>query len=201
MSPPVVIGGCARSGTTLLLELLAQIEGIYAFDNETHLLAADEPEVDALVAQVPTGAKRWVEKTPRNVLYIEEILAAIPDARIVIVVRDGRDVCTSLRVPGWYWVTPRRWVRDVKAGLEWEHHPQVLTVRYERLVASTGSELDRLEDFVSTKIPRSISVHANAVGRWKRDYGMHNEAVDAFYENSEALDLLGALGYEVEVSV
>jgi hypothetical protein len=41
-------------------------------------------------------ADRWVEATPTHVLYMEEIKRAFPNARIVHVIRDGRDSALSI---------------------------------------------------------------------------------------------------------
>jgi hypothetical protein len=43
-----------------------------------------------------TGATHWVEKTPDHVFHVERMMARYPDARFVHVLRDGRDVVTSL---------------------------------------------------------------------------------------------------------
>ena len=44
-----------------------------------------------------TGGSRILEKTPANSLRLGFVLAAFPDARIVHIVRDGRDVAVSVR--------------------------------------------------------------------------------------------------------
>jgi hypothetical protein len=43
-----------------------------------------------------SGRRVWVEKTPTNLLYIDEIEATIPDAYFVHVLRDGMDVVASI---------------------------------------------------------------------------------------------------------
>ena len=42
------------------------------------------------------GVSRWAEKSPAHALYIPEIKRSIPDALIVHIIRDGRDVALSL---------------------------------------------------------------------------------------------------------
>ena len=42
------------------------------------------------------GASRWAECTPESILYMAEIQASFPDALFVHIVRDGRDVASSL---------------------------------------------------------------------------------------------------------
>jgi hypothetical protein len=88
------------------------------------------------------GKRRWAEKTPGNVLHMDRILAHWPDARILHIVRDPRDVFASLREAG-KWDTvdafASRWCTFLGAA---ERHKRsldlstkrYLEVRYERLV-------------------------------------------------------------------
>lgn len=114
-----------------------------------HLL--NNPEAEA-------EAHRWCEKTPKNILFAEEILNYFgPDARFLHIVRDGRNVVTS-RHPGRpdsYYVPPERWVRDVSAAREVEHHPQLKTVRYEDLTSSPLQSLRDIFDFLGESCPES----------------------------------------------
>lgn len=150
--PPIVIGGCGRSGTTLLLSMLSAHPGIFAIPVETMALCPagyrPEPDLEApfelrrlyrhvLLGRVPRGSRRWCEKTPRNVLYFRRILDHFEQGvRLVHVVRDGRDVVTSRhpQAPSRPWVSPRRWIEDVSAGRRLEGDPRLFTVRYEDLV-------------------------------------------------------------------
>jgi len=42
------------------------------------------------------GKKIWVEKTPRNLLYADEIKKIYPNAKFINLIRDGRDVVSSI---------------------------------------------------------------------------------------------------------
>lgn len=64
---------------------------------------------------------RWAENTPEHVLYLEEIKRTIPEALIIHIIRDGRDVALSLDRAGWVQTWP--WDRKhslLVAGLYWE---------------------------------------------------------------------------------
>jgi hypothetical protein len=122
---PVVLGGCPRSGTTLLRVMLDSHSRL-ACGPETGLLAGSyrprdlarkfdlpEAEITALRRQAADhaefielfftqylrrrGRPRWGEKTPRNVRYLDYIWKHFPNAKFIHVVRDGRDVVCSLR--------------------------------------------------------------------------------------------------------
>ena len=100
------------------------------------------------------GKERFGDKTPPYVYAVDELLAVWPDARIVVLVRDARAVAHSIvRLPfgpnnpyaaaGW-------WARGIRAGLEADrrHPEQVLTVRYEDLVAEPEATVRRVCDHV-----------------------------------------------------
>jgi hypothetical protein len=87
------------------------------------------------------GKPGWGDKTPYYVEHLAEIRRVFPEARIVNLVRDGRDVALSLlRVPfgpANVWAAAHQWrnaVRAVDRDAEWLGD-DLLTVRYEDLVA------------------------------------------------------------------
>ena len=123
--PAIFIGGCGRSGTTLVREILNRHPNI-ACGAETAILC-DMVNVDRLSVEwnLPRseieimrresddvvrfaerffrtfaereGKPRWSDKTPRNVLAIPKILAWFPNGKFIHIIRDGRDVACSLR--------------------------------------------------------------------------------------------------------
>lgn len=168
--PPIVIGGCGRSGTTLLLSLLSAHPSIVAIPFESQAFTAtlydEEPDLQApfqvwriycALADLPLepSVRRWCEKTPKNVVVFERILDRFDgDVRLLHVVRDGRDVVTSRHTskPDAYWVEPKRWIEDVSAGLALRDHEKVHTLRYEDLVMETEETLERLGAFLGEEL-------------------------------------------------
>ena len=55
------------------------------------------------------GVQRWAECTPLHLLYLPLIKKLIPDALVIHIIRDGRDVTASLHRIGW--IRPLRWDR------------------------------------------------------------------------------------------
>lgn len=162
---PLVIGGCARSGTTLLLSILSAHPEIAAVPIETRTLCPTaydaRPRRNApfefaklaghLDALMTEKCRVWCEKTPRNVLFFSRLLRTLgTEARMIHLVRDGRDVVCSKHPdkPDEFWVSPQRWITDVNAGLRLEGHRQVLAVRYEDLVLQTQRTLNEICRFV-----------------------------------------------------
>ena len=91
------------------------------------------------------GKPRWVEKTGSNGYYLAEILALYPEARVIHLVRDGRDVVCSLlkRDPRPYHAVSH-WLYNVSAALTWRGHPAYLEVKYEALAAQPEATLGRI---------------------------------------------------------
>jgi hypothetical protein len=163
---PVVIGGCGRSGTTLLLSILSCHPNLFAIDFELMAFCPDSgaqtPDYSlpfrldwawlyAIQHGVPAGASRWCEKTPRNVLVFDRILERYGDrARLIHIVRDGRAVVASRHPtnPSKYHVPPARWVEDVSAGARFADSPNVHTLRYEDLVTDYEPTVRKLCDFI-----------------------------------------------------
>lgn len=171
---PVIIAGCGRSGTTLLLSLLSCHPQIYTIDGEHSWFCPTayrktpdynspfktDALLDYLVEKDLSGINtHWCEKTPKNVQYIGRILKHFgKGCRVIHMVRDGRDVITS-RHPNKvdrYWVDTARWVEDVHAGLAFEDHPQVLMIRYEDLVEQCSAVGRALFEFIG--IPYSSAI-------------------------------------------
>ena len=53
------------------------------------------------------GVERWAESTPLHLLYLPLIKKLFPDALIIHIIRDGRDVTVSLNRIGW--IKPLPW--------------------------------------------------------------------------------------------
>ncbi|CAN5740622.1 sulfotransferase [soil metagenome] len=189
----IVIGGSPRSGTTLLRRILDQHPGLccgpemnlfipFRFEleplavlsgiprQELAAMFRASPSQGALIDAVGTryrrlrGKPRWVEKTPRNVRHFGWVLERFPEARLIHVIRDGRDVaCSSAEHPDRRWVAgrwvwqlhprpvadhARAWVTDTSAGMRFRGDARYQEVRYEDLVARPEETLRELCAFI-----------------------------------------------------
>lgn len=161
---PIYIGGCGRSGTTLLLSIISAHAKVFACPrelgifNKVHKGSDGEIVPDRLdrlyrcilTRQVEDTATRFCEKSPSNVKRFESINKFYSGkVKFIHIIRDGRDVCLSVHPTdkSKYWVQPKRWVNDVKAGLQHINHPNVLTVFYEDLVSHYPQTISRICDF------------------------------------------------------
>jgi hypothetical protein len=114
------------------------------------------------------GAVRCGEKTPQNVRYIPEILRIFPQAKIVHMIRDPRDVVSSLvRMP---WASPDvitnalKWKADVHSTVNLcGCRSTYRELRYEDLVASPESCLRSLCSFIEEPFsPEMLNYHETA---------------------------------------
>jgi sulfotransferase family protein len=217
--PPIVIGGCGRSGTTLLLSMLGVLPAVLAIEDEQYPFYPYPFRLRRLAKVLSDGKRRgqqrWCEKTPKNVRAFGPILKAFgKEVRIVHLVRDGRDVVTSHH-PNHeerYWVSPERWVADVRSGLNFGE--QILLLRYEDLVAEPENSIKKLCAFINEEFdarmvaPQTYSsvkhnvawegtkiraLDAKGIGRWKAPE--HTDRVREFKEYPGTMQLMKTLGY------
>ncbi len=113
----------------------------------------DEVQADACLDRLMrflsgrAGKPRWAEKTPFNVGVIDRILTYWPDAKVVHVVRDPRDVYASMVEIG-KWTEPavfaNHWRDTVGAARDWlgaGRHPAYHELRYEKLVLAPDATM------------------------------------------------------------
>jgi hypothetical protein len=110
------------------------------------------------------------DQTPRNLYYLDDILRLYPQARVIQMVRDPRDVVLSQK---YRWrrrslggsAIPRRevvrswanyhpitmgllWRGGIQAGERFARHPRVMTLRFEDLLAAPEARVRALCEFL-----------------------------------------------------
>jgi len=94
-----------------------------------------------------------VEKTPINVFFLKEIMNIFPNARIINIVRDGRDVCASA-CKLWsldYLLPIARWIESLRRFDNDRHNLSDLDffeVKYEDLVDNPEEEMKKIFNFI-----------------------------------------------------
>ncbi|MGH9085483.1 MAG: sulfotransferase family protein [Acidimicrobiales bacterium] len=135
--------GSARTGVTYM--------GRDAFLDATRAFCDAVFDGLADVVGVPAGG-RIVERTPAHARHLDLMGAVYPDAWILHIVRDGRDVARSLVSQTW---GPGS---VAEAAAEWDE-----TVRAAR---RAGSELDRYREVRYEDLVREPAEHLAAILRW-----------------------------------
>ncbi len=118
------------------------------------------------------------EQTPRNLLYIEEILNLYPNAKIINMIRDPRDVLQSQKnkwkrrflgasqIPfkesmrAWINYHPitisRIWQMNIKTILKYENHPRVKMVKFEDFINTPESNLVSICKFLDITFDKNM---------------------------------------------
>jgi hypothetical protein len=169
------------------------------------------------------GKARWGDKTPHYVHHVDLLLELWPAARVVVLVRDGRDVALSLRRmpfgPNNAWAAAQWWARGIRAGeAARERHPaSVRIVRYEDLASAPSTHVPPLCEFLGLRYAEDMlaleradrgrivadqaawfptlfeGINTRSVGRWEREMPPRDQRVFAALAGDE----LARLGYRV----
>jgi hypothetical protein len=227
---PILIGGCPRSGTSLLLSVVSAHPNVYAFPHEVDAFTEWERSGKGklnpvrkdrlyrylITHKIPNDVTRWCEKRPYNVRYLNEIFEYFKSGcRFIHIVRDPRGVCTSYHPskPNEYWVSPRKWVREVSAGLTFSGHPQVLTIKYEDLIMRNKEVVNDICNFIDESAGakmgdwltnatirsnkawfRNLSIlEVSPLNKWRDP--THNQRVEEIMSSDEIRRLMKELGY------
>jgi hypothetical protein len=191
--PAIFMGGCDRSGTTLFKSVLDRHPRI-ACGPETSIWgrpfrigslgilweiptqelvdrAKSAPNLPQFASDfykdyllAPDDKQRWADKTPNNIYAIPNILTWYPNAKVIHLIRDGRDVVCSLRhhrkehikngkiVPRHnnnpIGLCAQKWLEETSAGLPFRNHPRYLEVIYEQFLEDPEAILKKVCDFI-----------------------------------------------------
>jgi len=250
---PIVVGGCGSSGTTLVRHILDRHPAIFCGPESTLFLprpssVADlaerfgfaEREVAGWRRASPTrtafierfqaaclarsGKRLWADKTPENVRQFHAIRRRFPNAKLVHVVRDGRDVACSLRQADWMLLEKitggldrnspdaleaavRYWAERVRFARTLAGDPGYHELRYEELIARPQATLRALFAFLEVEWEPSVlqsraadgqaacgPLFEASVGRWRRELSRGEAQV----VEQTAGGLLVELGYAAD---
>jgi hypothetical protein len=111
------------------------------------------------------GVERWADCTPEHLAYIPRIKETIPDALIIHIIRDGRDVALSLEKQNW--IKPLPWDRNrplIAGAAYWDWIVRkgrrdgtalgrdYCEVRFEDLIGNPRVVLAQLSDFIDQEL-------------------------------------------------
>jgi hypothetical protein len=146
--------GCGHSGTSLLLAILGAHSRLHDIPFESRLAFKSSEQQYGLLEQfkretIASGKRRWVEKTPTHVRKIPELFRLSPDAQILVMLRDGRDVACSIRArTGSFEKGVLRWVEDNRSAEEYLENTQVHRVRYENIVENFDDTIRSVTKYI-----------------------------------------------------
>ena len=111
------------------------------------------------------NVERWADCTPEHLLHLERIKETIPEALIIHIIRDGRDVALSTAKLGY--IRPMWWDRTpniMVSGLYWEwmvrkgreDAPKLgrdyIEVRFEQLISDPRAVMATLSGFIEQEL-------------------------------------------------
>lgn len=156
----------------------------------------DWPGVVAVVNKWFTrmeGKQRWGDKTPGYVCHLPLMKALYPDANIIHIIRDGRDVVPSILK---YWLvgpqtdsfieTTYYWKWHVSKGLKDGPHyfgSQYMEVKYEILVSEPESTLKRICDFIGEDFQCAMLDTAATANKYVPKWDWHKDTYQAVNSN------------------
>lgn len=149
-----------------LLAKIAEAEAAGGLDHEAKVARIARGLFDDyFLAHGGTPGHVFVEKTPSHLFHARFLLTHFPDARIVEVVRDGRDVCVSMDAYKKWMPQDRKyqiwmWSRYVAEGGKLLEDPRfrgrVMRVRYEDLKRERELQTARLLAFSGLETPPDL---------------------------------------------
>lgn len=125
------------------------------------------PDVISAIFQLNAdaeGKKFWGEKTPYYILHLPIIKEMFPDARIVHIIRDGRDCAISMLERRWdlriynIYHAAYTWTKYVKSGQDFGkiNPDSYFEIHYEDILTSPQKSLKALCNFLDAKYNDSL---------------------------------------------
>lgn len=144
------------------------------------LLAQVVEQVYGQLVKLKPGARYVLDKDPGNALVVDLILRICPSARVLHIIRDGRDVTASMVAAGRSWGgawapedlmwAAEAWQRYVRTAREaGRRTDRYLEVRYEDLLTRGVDVLAECFEFCDIAVSRSECERLFAAAAFRRD--------------------------------
>lgn len=102
----------------------------------------------------------WCEKTPSHIFKISDMTKDFPDCRIIVMVRDGRDVACSLKARGYDWTeNVELWIKSNEELEKYSYLPNLKVIKYETLVSSPSNTVLDILRFLNLNFMNLLNFH------------------------------------------
>ena len=138
-------------------------------DEETLVRAASPRDLFGIYAALyeqfmkATGKRYWGCKSTFMIHYVKRILASYPEAKLIWLIRDPRDVALSSQVsvfnPYHPYYTARLWAKQQELGLQLEatcRPANLLRVHYEALISNPHETVERICRFIGVSFEQTM---------------------------------------------
>lgn len=147
-----------------------------------------EGAIDALFSGTATlhGKSRWGNKTPKYVLHLSLINKLFPEAKIIHVIRDPRDVVASILKAGWTSTvkeTALYWEKRVRSGINEGRKlgdDRYYELKYESLLQNPGDVIRQICDWLN------IGFDKEFIQDYKQD-----DSRSSIIKHKDLFDLIG----------
>ena len=130
---------------------LAEFRGVFSNSKDSY---SDFFRLFLELAAKKQGKQRILEKTPRHLEYVEKLLRWYPEAKVICIIRDGRDAVNSLVDVAWthsnierhaaYW----GWCVRRAIKLQKTHPDHLIVIRFEDLLSRPKETLQQILSFI-----------------------------------------------------
>ena len=185
---PAFIVGCGHSGTSLLLAILGSHPRIHAIPFESRIaIETNQATFLKTVSEfnritIAAGKSRWLEKTPKHIRHLGQIFEWLPESKVIIIIRDGRDVAYSFnKRTGNLEAGVKRWIDDNNAGKGFWSHENVHVLKYEQVISDFETTISKALDFLGESYHPGVQDYHQKERRWYSDKVQEPES--AFGDN------------------
>jgi len=156
---------------------------------------------NAITEKFLNNSKMVIEHTPSNLLHFGFILNMIPNAKLIHIYRDPRDVICSYKTKDWGSSDigeNANWIKDVLN--QWElkkrslHSSSFLELSFEELIFSFESKMKTICEFLEISFDdkfKDVDLSHHNIDRWKKDL----DADEKVILNEKFSDLVDLYGY------
>ncbi len=166
------------------------------------------PVVNRYYAKID-NKKRWGDKTPGYVMHLPLIKELFPEAKIIHIVRDGRDVIPSILK---YWSVGPQTTSLIETAFYWKKHvstgvelgPKLfgvnyLELKYEDLVSMPETQIQKVCDFIGESYEATMIDNKMDKPNVVPDWEWHKETRKQINKQNIGKWKLGLSTYEVMV--
>ncbi len=162
MENTIFIFGCGHSGNTIINKILSNHKNIYGVDYETEIFLKRSNMILTFLNDFNKKRKyfnkKWFcEKTPKHVHHINKLYLFTKNPKIIIMIRDGRDVVASLNKRyNDFNKSVSRWIDNNNEWLKNIHKEDFHILKYEDFISNPELELKKICNYIGEEYDENM---------------------------------------------